>query len=233
MSDTDKLLWSSLWPADLPADLRQHLDRLSRQRRLRAGEQLYARGDAPEGLIGVRSGMIRTVIVTEEGQEFLFGAFPTGSWLGEISLFDDLPRPHNAYAVGDTDVVILPTAEFRKLMDAHPQWYTHFARVLCNKLRVCFDYIEDMAVLTLRQRVAKRLLDLGQVYGRQTDQGLSIELHLPQEDLARMLGATRQSINKELRALEGLGLILMQRQGRISLRDPARLRGLITGARSG
>ena len=232
MSEHDKQLWSSLWRADMPSGLREQLDRVSRHRCLQPGELLYARGDAPQGLIGVRRGMVRTVIVSAEGQEFLFGAFAAGSWLGEISLFDDLPRPHSAYAVGETDIVLLPTAEFRRLMDAHPQWYAHFARVLCTKLRVCFDYIEDMAVLTLQQRVAKRLLDLAQVYGRPTSEGVHIDLHLPQEDLARMLGATRQSINKELRTLEGQGLLNLERQGRISLRDPERLLGLVAGSRS-
>lgn len=230
MSEHDPLLWSSLWRADMPDGLRAQLDAVSRHRRLQPGELLYARGDAPQGLIGVRRGMVRTVIVSPEGQEFLFGAFPAGSWLGEISLFDDLPRPHSAYAVGETEVLILPTAEFRRLMDAHPQWYAHFARVLCTKLRVCFDYIEDMAVLSLQQRVAKRLLDLAQVYGKPAGTAVEIDLHLPQEDLARMLGATRQSINKELRALETLGLIALARQGRISLRDRAGLQGRLARA---
>lgn len=230
---SDQLLWSALWHEDMPADLRAQLDGVSRHRRLKPGEQLYARGDKPEGLIGVRSGMIRTVVVTAEGQEFLFGAFPAGAWLGEISLFDDLPRPHNAYAVGDTDVVILPTAQFRKLMDQHPGWYAHFAKVLCNKLRVCFDYIEDMAVLNLQQRVAKRLTDLAQVYGKPAGQGTLIDLHLPQEDLARMLGATRQSINQSLRALEAQALIVMEKQGRISVLNQGGLKALFAGSRGG
>ena len=124
-------------------------------------------------------------------------------------------------------------AEFRKLIDRHPQWYAHFAKVLCNKLRVCFDYIEDMAVLNLQQRVAKRLLDLAQVYGKAEGGLLAIDLHLPQDDLARMLGATRQSINQALRTLEAQNLIVMEKQGRIALRDQGGLNVLVASARGG
>ncbi len=218
----DAVLWSQLWPADAPAELSAALAAKAVSRQLRHGEWLYAKGDAATGLIGVRRGMIRNVHVAEDGRELLFGLFPAGSWFGEISLFDDAPRPLHAIAEGETEVLILAADKFRAVLDAHPEGYRHFARVLCRKLRVAFEQIEDQQ-RPLALRLAKRLLDLAAIYGETSADGLRIKLALPQEDLARMLGATRQSINKELRALTVQGLLAVK-SGRIVLRDVDRLR---------
>lgn len=219
----EQLIWSSQWLRDAPPQLLQKLEALSRRRTLRNGEQLYARGDAPEGLYGVSRGLIHTELLAPDGHNLLIGLYAPGDWLGEMSLFDDRPRAVHARAVGDTEVLLLPSAQFRALLDAEPQWYRQFARVLSEKLRLAISAIEDNALLPLSARLIKRLLDLARVYGEQTPTGTLIGLHLPQEDLGRMLGATRQSINKELRNLENAGLLTLN-HGRILIRDLASLR---------
>ncbi len=214
--EADRVLWSNLWLDDAPPEIDAKLSQMSRFRTLADGELLYARGDRADGLIGVRRGMIRLVCIAPDGHELLFGVFAAGTWFGEMSLFDDEPRPLHAYAWGETEVCILPATAFRKLLDNNPHWYRHFARVLCKKLRLCFDYIEDALLLPLSDRLTKRLLDLAQVYGKQTTDGVYINFPLPQDDLARMLGATRQSVNKELRTLAAKGLILLRR-GKVTI----------------
>ena len=226
MSD-DALLWSRLWLDDAPQGLNAALAASARTRRLHDGELLYAKGDTATGLIGVRSGLIRNVHVGTDGRELLFGLFGPGSWFGEISLFDEAPRPLHAYAMGSTEVLLVPSAAFHAALDAHPQGYRHFARVLCRKLRIAFEVLEDQTQ-PLGLRLAKRLLDLAAVYGEPTVEGLWLKLPLPQEDLARMLGATRQSINKELRAFTAQGLLAVK-GGRLLLRHTDRLK-LLVGA---
>jgi CRP-like cAMP-binding protein len=218
----DALLWSRLWLDDAPAGLATALAAAAKPRRLADGELLYAKGDAATGLIGVRRGLIRNVHVAADGRELLFGLFAAGSWFGEISLFDAAPRPLHAYAMGETEVLLVPTAAFHAALEAHPAGYRHFARVLCHKLRVAFEQLEEFQQPLVR-RLGKRLLDLAAVYGQPGPQGVDLGLSLPQEDLARMLGATRQSINKALRQLAVEQLVLA-RAGRLWLRDPAALR---------
>lgn len=224
----DAPLWSRLWPGDAPPGLSQQLAARASRRQLRDGEWLYAQGDVAEGLIGVLRGVIRNVHLAPDGRELLFGLFGAGSWFGEISLFDEAPRPLHAIAMGETEVLVLPGAAFLAVLDAYPQGYRHFARVLCGKLRVAFDQLEDFQ-RPLALRLAKRLLDLAAGYGQSTAEGLLLGLHLPQEDLARMLGATRQSINKELQALQAQGLIAL-RQGQILIRQPEGLRARLTAS---
>ena len=221
MSD-EALLWSRLWLDDAPQGLNAALADSARLRRLHDGELLYAKGDTASGLIGVKRGLIRNVHLGSDGRELLFGLFGPGSWFGEISLFDDAPRPLHAYAMGETEVLLVPSAAFHAALEAHPQGYRHFARVLCRKLRVAFEVLEDQTQ-PLGLRLAKRLLDLAAVYGEPTAEGLWLKLPLPQEDLARMLAATRQSINKELRALTADGLVAVK-GGRLLLRDAENLK---------
>ncbi len=224
MSD-DALLWSRLWLDDAPQGLNAALAASARARRLHDGELLYAKGDSATGLIGVRSGLIRNVHVGADGRELLFGLFGPGSWFGEISLFDEAPRPLHAYAMGETEVLLLQSAAFHATLEAHPEGYRHFARVLCRKLRIAFEVLEDQTQ-PLAARLAKRLLDLAAVYGEATPEGLWLKLPLPQEDLARMLAATRQSINKALRALTAQGLLAVK-GGRLLLCDAEKLRSLV------
>ncbi|HWU68192.1 MAG TPA: Crp/Fnr family transcriptional regulator [Stenotrophobium sp.] len=220
--DRDDLIWSSQWLRDAPPELLHELTTLSRRRHLQDGELLYARGDAPEGLYGVIRGLIRIELIGSDGRELLAALYAPGDWFGEMSLFDERPRAVHARAVGDTEILLLPARQFRALLERQPQWYRPFARVLSEKLRLAIANIEDNLLLPLSQRLAKRLLDLARVYGQATPEGTLIALRLPQEDLGRMLGATRQSINRELKAMQSAGLVAL-RQGRVVIVDKAAL----------
>lgn len=215
--------WWSETSRDIASpELLTALAALATSRRLVDGELLYARGDAGADIIGVHSGLIRVVAVTAEGYEGLLGLYRAGTWFGEVSFFDGLPRPTDAYAVGDTEVLVVPAAQLHALLERHPRWYRDFARVLSHKLRSALAHIES-SFLAPSVRIALRLLDLAEGYGKPAAAGILIDLVLPQEDLARMLGLTRQSVNKELRAFQAHGWLEIRR-GRITVTQPAALR---------
>ncbi|MDD3764516.1 MAG: Crp/Fnr family transcriptional regulator [Nevskiales bacterium] len=217
-----RALWSENWSSIVSPELSAALAGLGHRRMLASGEQLYGRGETGTDLIGVVSGLIRIVGITPDGYEGLLGLYRPGSWFGEMSLFDRLPRPGDAVAVGETEVLIVPGQRLLELLDAHPQWYRDFARVLSHKLRMALTHIES-TTLPVSARVGLRLLDLAAAYARPADDGVLIDLSLPQEELARMLGLTRQSVNKELRQFQSRGWLQLQR-GRITLTDIPALR---------
>lgn len=220
------------WLRDLPPEVTALLASMSLRKRLRHGELLYARGAEADGLYGVVSGRIRISLTHADGREVLLTWFEPGSWFGEVSMFDASPRPQDAHAVGDTEVMLLPRAKFMALLDQHHELYRAFAKLLCRRLRMSLDFVEDMMTLPLSARLAKRLLELAGVYGSATQgAGVAIDLHLPQEDLARMIGATRQSVSKELNAWEARGLIRVE-YSRITLLDSERVRALTAGSKT-
>lgn len=206
--------WTRTWEGLVSADLTKALLEIGTLRRLADREALYQRGDPGNQLVGVRSGALRLAVVSPDGAESVAGIYGAGTWFGEVSLFDERPRPTGAYSVGTTEVLLVPSKRVLEILDGHPQWYRDFARVLCNKLRLALTHIEG-AILPTSVRVGLRLLDLSM--------GRNVALRLSQEDLGRMLGLTRQSINKELRAFEDCGFLEIRR-GELVLLDCAALR---------
>jgi CRP-like cAMP-binding protein len=110
--------------------------------------------------------------------------------------------------MGECAVLFLPRAKFDSLLKARPELYQHFIPMLCRKLRLALSYVEGAALFSLTERLAQRILELLTFYG--IDDGGSgrlIDVHLPQEDLAKMLGVSRQAISRELKRLETEGVI--------------------------
>lgn len=214
---------------ELPPDAAAQFASLAGRRRLADGELLYARGDAAEALFGLARGRIRLSNVDPDGREVLVMLFEPGDWVGEVSLFDGLPRTHDAHAVGECEVYVLPKERLLALLDAEPRLYRYFAARLARALRWALSYIDDAVFLPLSARLARRLLDLSRVYGENTALGRRLDLHLTQEDLGRMLGASRQSVSKELKRWEARGWIALE-YGKVLIRDEAALQGLIDGA---
>jgi CRP-like cAMP-binding protein len=206
-SDNAPLLAENEWFQELPAAVVSQLTQLATVRHFGDGDLIHAKGDAPDGLYGVRRGQVRISNVGSDGQEILVAVFEPGGWWGEISMFDGLPRTHDAHAIGDTEIILLPQQRFQALLEQQPDLYPHFVKMLCRKLRLAFTHIDDLAFLPLPERIAKQLLNLAEIYGEDTEVGRRIRLHLPQEDLGRMLGASRQSVSKILKRFESQGWV--------------------------
>lgn len=211
------------WFAELPDEVVAQLAQQGRRKTLQNGELLYARGDQPEGLYGVLSGRIELQAVSPDGREMIVAVHEAGNWFGEVTLFDGKQRVHDAVADGASELLLIPQADFHRWLKAHPELYPHFMRMLCKKLRMALDYIEDLAFLSLSVRLAKRLLLLQEAYGKAVDGGSLIDRHLPQDVLARMLSASRQAVSRELKALEAERVIKVA-YGKISILDLPALR---------
>lgn len=215
-------LAASSWFRGLPQDVVSQVAALAVTRKFGPGARIHGAGDAPDGFYGLLKGRVRVTHAAADGRELLVALFEAGAWWGEISMFDGEVRTHDAHAVGECEVLLVPQDKFHALLRAQPQLYPHFVQMLCGKLRLAMRYIEDAMFLPLSARVAQRLLDLAQAYGKDEARGVLIDLKLPQDDLARMLGASRQSVSKELKRLERRKCIAL-RYGRVVIVDAASL----------
>lgn len=205
------------WFASCPIPLTDALLALGRLRRLNAGALLFGRGDGAQSLCCVVAGALRVGNVQADGSELLLAYLEPYQWFGEISLIDGAPRTHDVRADGDTQVLVVPGAGLLDWLAAHPQHWRDLARLGCAKLRATFGVLEDIALLPLEPRLARRLWLVASGYGARGQQAHR-HVRLPQEQLALMLGVSRQSVNKALRALERRGVIAL-RYGGIELLD--------------
>ena len=232
MQDTDrlaKLLQKNRWFSELPQDVLDEMLALARVRTLTDGEFVYAKDDQPDGLYGVISGAARISNIGPDGREAVLAVLTPGSWFGEISLFDGLPRSHDTIASGNTELLMIPRVGFQQILERRPELYSLFMKLLCRRIRISFAMLEDSALLPLSSRLAKRLLMHAHNYGQTDDEGGRPCVQLSQESLGLMLNSSRQSINKLLKRLESLGWLQIQ-YGQILILDEERLTQLASGA---
>ncbi|MFM0035412.1 Crp/Fnr family transcriptional regulator [Paraburkholderia strydomiana] len=198
-------LGRSAWFRSAPAMMQAELIEAGRVVRLVAGQRLFTRGDADDGLYCVLDGLMRIGAASATGKEALLAVIEPVNWFGEIALFDNRPRTHDAYAERDSELFHAPRAALVALLERRPAYWHVFGLLLTQKLRLAFEAIEEAALLPAAQRVARRLLLMAGGYGEPG--ALRRVLRVPQEDLAMMLALSRQTINQVLKQFETQGAL--------------------------
>ncbi len=201
---------SGAWFTSLSHTLRSAILARASVRRLSDGALLAARGTPAEDWIGVAKGAVRVSSVSLSGKQVTLTYAEPGTWFGDIALFDGLPRTHDASAHGATTLLVVRKADFKELLSQHVELYDALLRLNCRRLRLYFNLIEDLNTRPLAARLAKQLLLLAKSYGIAQGEEIRIGLQLAQEDLAQLLGASRQRVNQELKELEREGVLRVE-----------------------
>jgi CRP-like cAMP-binding protein len=190
------------WFAKLSAALQQAILSRAVVRRLADGAPMAARGSPAEEWVGVARGAVRISTVSLAGKQVSLTYCEPGTWFGDIALFDGLPRTHDAHAHGDTTLLVVRKPDFKELLAQHVELYDALLRLNCRRLRLMFDQFEELNTRPLQARLARQLLLLAKSYGIAEGAEIRIGLQLAQEDLAQLLGASRQRVNQELKGFE-------------------------------
>ena len=178
-----------------PDDLRA-LAAVMKRRTFRAGEVIFHRDDPGQVLYLLRDGMVKIFITSPDGQEVALTIFGPGDYFGELALLDGQPRSASAVAIEQADTYALQRADFINAVLHHPRIAIQVMSVLSRRLRQTDAMVEDLLFLDVHGRVAKKLLELAELHGERTPEGIRIQLRLTQGELAAMVGASRESVNK-------------------------------------
>jgi len=201
---------SGSWFSRLSAPLREAILGRSQVRRVEDGAILSARGAPAEDWCGVARGAVRVSSVSLVGKQVTLTYVEPGTWFGDIALFDGMPRTHDAHAHGPTTLLVVRRADFRNLLAQHVELYEALLRLNCRRLRLLFDAVEDLNTRPLAARLAKQILLLARSYGVEQGEEIRVGLQLAQEDIAQMLGASRQRVNQELKGFEREGAVRIE-----------------------
>jgi CRP/FNR family transcriptional regulator, cyclic AMP receptor protein len=201
---------SGPWFSSLSHTLRSAILARATVRRLHDGAAMAARGSPAEDWVGVAKGAVRISSVSLAGKQVALTYAEPGVWFGDIALFDGFPRTHDGTAHGATTLLVVRKADFRELLSQHVELYEALLRLNCRRLRLMFNLIEDLNTKPLGARLAKQLLLLAKSYGIENGEEIRIGLQLAQEDLAQLLGASRQRVNQELKDLEREGVLRVE-----------------------
>jgi CRP/FNR family transcriptional regulator, cyclic AMP receptor protein len=178
----------------------------SPSRRYAHGEVLVLQGEVRECLFLIRSGAVGLAVVLPTGREVVVAVLGPGDLFGEAALLERT-SPVEARALGPAEVNPLPVAALEAVLDRHPGAASELLRLLASRLHRTAASLEEALAHDVSTRVSNRLRDLAAAHGVIDRDGVRLGLPLTQEELGRMVGASRETVNRVLAALADRGLI--------------------------
>jgi len=213
-------LFQGLGPKELDA-----LIPVARTVSLKTREELFHKGDEGAQAYVVIRGKLKALTTSEDGDDVVFSILGPGEVFGEIALLGGTPRTATVTAIDPCELLIIDRRDFISFLRGHPGVAINLLDVLAQRMKRVSELVEDTLFLNLPLRLAKKLVSLSQAYGRPHEQGLRLDLNLSQEEWGDLVGTTRESINKLLRAWTEEGLITVD-HGYIIIRDRRELEKL-------
>lgn len=181
---------------------------LSKPVTVKARSQVCRKGEPGDALYIVIAGKLKVSAHSEDGREAILAILEDGETFGEMSMLDEQPRSASVIAVQDSELLVIQRRDFIDYLERSPKVSIALLSILCQRLRLMDDMLEDMRFLGVRSRLAKTLSRLALQHGRTMSNGsIRIDLKLSQEDLGNLVFATRESVNKHLKAWEEEGIL--------------------------
>lgn len=202
-----RLLREGAWFQGLPHELQVEFVRRAIVRSYRRGQVVTRVGSRLEGLYGLLEGRLEVVRPVGSEREDLIHVGEPGFWIGEYSLLTGDAAVVGTVATTAAKVLILPRREFERLVDAEPRWFRPFAMLALTRYALIARQLSDMRMLPPEGRLRSRLADLVELRRAERVVGGPVVLGLSQEQLARMVGVSRQTLNTLLAELRAEGLI--------------------------
>ena len=205
----------------LSAPVQAALLAVAHRRTLAQGDSLFLKGSMPDALFGVVQGSLRVSVTGASGREAVIAVLQPGHWFGEVSLLVGQERVYDTFATEPTEMAVVSATDFHRLIASSVDIHMAFPRLIGLRLRQALRWIDDAILSPLPVRLAQRILALVQ-------QGSGEPLTVSQEELAMMLGVSRQSVNRQLKLWEDAGVLRLEYK-RIVLRAPDTLERLAQG----
>src|SRR2546429_6308079 len=174
----------------------QDLISVAKKRTFRTGEVIFHRDDPGQILYIIKEGKVKICLISPDGQEISLVVFGKGEYFGEFALLDGLPRSADAIALEKVECYTLQRSDFHNAIMKNPKIAIQIIEVLTRRLRSTDQMVEDLIFLDVYGRVAKKLLELADTHGTKVDDGTRIDVRLTQQEIASMVGASRESVNK-------------------------------------
>lgn len=190
--------------------------------RLGKGQVLFHEGERGDRLYVVEDGKVKLGTTSSDGRETLLAVVGPGEMIGELSLFDPGPRTATATALTDTSLRGLGHDALRPWLTGRPEVAEPLLQALARRLRRTNEAMSDLVFSDVPGRVAKALIDLGERFGEPETDGLKVTHDMTQEELAQLVGASRETVNKALADFAHRGWIKLESRS-VTIRDHDRL----------
>lgn len=192
-------------------------------RNVKKGTLLFRKGDAGTNLFAVGAGAVRVSAPSDEGKDTVFNLIVPGEIFGEIAFLDGGPRTADAVMIESGELMVIERRDFLPLLRDYPDLALRLLEILCGRLRHTSEQIEDIVFLRLKARLAKALLYLYERSSSEPQQTLKVT----QREISQLVGASRESVNKQLRKWQRQKWVRLERGG-LSILSPTALRRVVS-----
>lgn len=218
------------WIDCLPTEIREIVHGCMRNKQLAPCEVLFHTGEVAEALYQVVKGEIESSIISPDGKELILYITYPGDCFGDACLLTGSPRFYTASARHASEVLVLPAGQFARLRGKHPEINHALLHTQSMRLQIMSTRMGTYASQSLRQIILQRLIFLSQNGRRQDCGGVLIQTGLSQKEFGKLFGASRQSVNKELKVLQDENLIELRRNGILVRSIEGLSKAALTGA---
>lgn len=222
------------WFSSLSPSLRHDLVRQGVVRRYKHGEAIFERGEVATCWAAVVRGDVRVSASHASGKQLTLCYMRPGLWFCDIAVLQDEARSYDAHAHGSVSLLTVSFEHVRAMLQQHQELYGALLRLHASRTRQVMQLLQDLQVLSLRERIAKQFVGMARHYGvasLRSPGEIRIGLQFGQEDLAQLVSASRQRVNYELQEMRAQGLLGME-GGRWVVRDPDGMRKVADGEKA-
>lgn len=210
----------------LTADHLQKIEARSKAREFARGTPVYLPLDGTNAVYLLASGRVKICHLTPDGKQSILAFIEPGELFGELVLFDDEPRDEYAEALEKSTIVQVPGEVMQQLMEAHSGVTLGVTKLIGLRRRRIERRLKNLLFLSNRDRLTHLLLELAEQYGKPESGGLKLRIHLSHQDLANVIGSTRETVTVVLGEMQSEGLLSIGRR-RIVILDLNRLAGSV------
>lgn len=203
----------------VPTHELERLGPLVHKRIFPAGASVLTAEQPGEAIYIIIEGSVKIHLFTPDGTDVILAVLGPGEVVGEMSLADSLGRSANATTLEESALLWIDRRTFRSSVESSAVLARNLADILSRRLRLTNAHLLSMAALDAPGRVASQLLALAKEYGESTPGGTRIPIHLTQSDLAALAGASRVRVNQALGYFRKRGLVSLDKEGRVTIRD--------------
>jgi CRP/FNR family transcriptional regulator, cyclic AMP receptor protein len=225
LEDARKLLGDCVLFRKLAPHERNELVARAHMLRFEAGDTIFLTGALNNSMMAVLKGEVKISITSAEGKEIMLAIVHAGEVFGEIAMLDGKPRSADAKALTACDLAVVDRRDILAALERNPAAWRGLVEVLCSRMRHTDQHLVELALLELPARLAKALLRVVDVERAPAANLTGTVCHLSQSELATIVGAARESVNKCLHAWRRTGIVRMERRT-IKIADRAALEAL-------
>src|SRR5882724_5355883 len=208
---------------ELPPATLDHITTYVRRRSVPKGTVIFRKGDPGVGLIGVLSGAVKISVASADGRDVVLNIIREGEVFGEIALLDGRARTADATTMSDCELMTIERREFIPFLRSQPDVTLKLMEILCSRLRRTSEQVHEMTFLNLSTRIAKTLIRLAEK-AKDSDRGGKVTI--TQREISQIVGRSRESTNKRLRAWQKSGWIRLER-GSVTVLKPEKLEHIV------